>query len=132
MGLPFRAEPLEQLRARYADSLDPIIDVESVNLGLTQTPGCHRRHVFDFECGYRLIVSRDRHPDGEVITHLSAVVDPANPLSLMLAAKHWRQLCDEEKGLQLIGVSVGDVAHFVLVEPTPEIADVMREIREDR
>ena len=70
--LPFQPEPVESLRARYPAAVAEVIDIESVGLGTQVQPGRQRRHVFDFDRGVRLIVSREFFPDGRHALHLSA------------------------------------------------------------
>lgn len=70
--LPWQPEPLASLRARYHEAVAEIVDVESVQMGAALRPGLIRRHVLDHPDGIRLIVSRERLPDGRVYTHASA------------------------------------------------------------
>jgi hypothetical protein len=60
--LPYEPEPVASMQARFTLAIDPIIAVERVWAGLDPRPGEQRRHVFDFEDGLRLIVSRETYP----------------------------------------------------------------------
>jgi len=64
MSLPFEPEPIESLRQRYPEALKKIWSVVEIETGLaenenTDRPGLHRKHIFDFEDGWRLIVSKE-------------------------------------------------------------------------
>ena len=129
MGLPHESEPLAKLRARYAAALAPIHDAESLMLGTVERPGQRRRHVFDFDCGYRLIVSRERMPTGVVRTHVSGYTRDESLESLMIVAKHWREVCqDDPSGLAFAGRTDGGIAHFYLEPPSPEVVEAMRQL----
>lgn len=54
--LPFQPEPNYKLKQRYPKALEKIWIAEEF---MEDTPGKHREHVFDFEIGLRLIISRD-------------------------------------------------------------------------
>jgi hypothetical protein len=69
--VPQTAESLAVLRARYAAALEHVYDVEAIRRGAVR-PGEVAANVFDFEDGLRLIVSRERYPDGEILLHFSA------------------------------------------------------------
>jgi hypothetical protein len=70
MALDFEPEIEETLKARFAEALEPVYDAAKVMSG-GQRPGQLRKHVFDSFDGSRLIVSRDRMPDGEMVLHVS-------------------------------------------------------------
>ena len=69
MPLIFKAEKVEEMRARYSKALEKLwIPTEHMK----DRPGLHRENVFDFEDGLRLLISRDLFPlIGERI-HVSA------------------------------------------------------------
>lgn len=69
MGLPFEPETIEQAKARLGAALDPVYHQQDV---LDGRPAQDRKHVFDFEDGMRLIVSRDELNGVEASTHVSA------------------------------------------------------------
>lgn len=127
MPLPNHPEPLTALRARFALALAATIDAEAVEAGLVDRPGQQRQHVFDFLNGLRLIVSRDRHPDGTRYLHVSAsafglteaqirsgVLEPPGFLALVRAA--YRELSDDRRELPLVGFSEKGVPHFLRAE----------------
>lgn len=72
--LPFAPEPGALLAARYRATVAEVVDPVAVERGERPTPGTDRRHVFDFEDGVRLIVSRDLVELGCEVTHFSASV----------------------------------------------------------
>ena len=67
----FEAESLEVAQERFSASVKDLYDgTEELR------PGEQRKHIFDFEDGLRLIVSKDQYPDpaGSVGIHVSASV----------------------------------------------------------
>ena len=70
--VPFAAEPVTSLRARYAASLNHVYDVAYIRDHNGIRPGEVAANIFDFEDGLRLIVSRDACPDGRQVLHYSA------------------------------------------------------------
>lgn len=67
--LPFQAEPLDKLQARFHLALAPIYDarqlLKEIKKNPLDRPGLKRKHVFDFDNGIRLIASveRDDRPE---------------------------------------------------------------------
>lgn len=68
MKLPIKPEPLHEMRARYLDAVNYVVDAEGIQLGTVSRPGEQRRHVFDCQDGIRLIISQDTPG----VIHLSA------------------------------------------------------------
>lgn len=56
--LPFQPEPIEKLKRRLPDAMIHIYDATE-GVPLEDPPSRKREHVFDFENGLRLIISRD-------------------------------------------------------------------------
>lgn len=79
MALPFQPETTAQAAARIGAALEPLIDGESVQIGAQSRPGLFRRHVFDFEDGLRLIISRDDLGSGPQL-HVTASIQPQTRL----------------------------------------------------
>jgi len=71
--LPEKPETLADLKARYKDSLFPVVDVAQAKADIASAyyPGKFRRHVFDTLEGLRMIISRDKYPDGVIALHVS-------------------------------------------------------------
>ena len=71
--LPNQPEPVEKLRARWPEALRFTVDAGKIkeNPDKAYIPSQHRRHVFDFDGGLRIIVSRDICNDDEML-HVSA------------------------------------------------------------
>ena len=71
--LPGQPESLESMRSRFSKAIAHAVSVEKVAKDPRNAyyPSKYRTHVFDSEDGIRLIVSRDRDGDQEVI-HVSA------------------------------------------------------------
>jgi hypothetical protein len=67
---------IEHNRERYSACLREIHDVEAIQYSGAKRPGEMPEHIFDFNDGTRLIVSRERFPDGKVWLHVSASFRP--------------------------------------------------------
>jgi hypothetical protein len=91
MGLPHQRETMEAAKARVATALEPLWNAAKMNRQCRKdpqadTPGKHRRHVFDFADGLRLIVSRDELPQPleetgiAIVIHVSCSVDMESTL----------------------------------------------------
>lgn len=63
--MPFEPEKLEALRARFPKALLRLWYVDHAPLPGEPAPYNTREHVFDFEDGLRLIISKDRDAGGE-------------------------------------------------------------------
>lgn len=71
--LPFRPAPVETLRERFPLALDRVWRDPAEDA--PERPGMFRTHVFDFEHGMRLIISKERHAiinGGRLHIHVSA------------------------------------------------------------
>jgi hypothetical protein len=73
--IPFSPQPIDRLKERFKTALSKSYSVSSVTDGKTERPGTKPEHVFDFENGIRLIISRDYH-NGEEYIHVSGSFDP--------------------------------------------------------
>jgi len=69
MGLPFHPEPFDMLKMRFIGAMEPVYEVDRILAGEAR-PGTQRKHVFDFDDGMRMVVSRERAGD-EVVLHVS-------------------------------------------------------------
>lgn len=74
--IQFKPEPLGSLKSRFKEALIDSYCVANVKENPEERPGDKPRHVFDFEDGIRLIVSRDVIKSQEVI-HFSGSFEPA-------------------------------------------------------
>lgn len=77
-ALAFKPEPLLALQARLPEALAPIWDFRDSQP--ESGPGQRREHVFDFQDGLRLIVSRDKQDEGKPYLHVSASITPSHAL----------------------------------------------------
>jgi hypothetical protein len=59
MSLIFLPEPLDRLKVRFQQSLNPIYTPDLIRAG-HQKPNEQRKHVFDFEDGTRLCLSHEQ------------------------------------------------------------------------
>ncbi len=71
--LPHQSEPIEKLRDRWHDAVSFAVEAEKCKADPDNAyiPSQHRRHVFDFDDGLRLVVSRDRVAERQCL-HVSA------------------------------------------------------------
>lgn len=69
--LTFEPETIEQLKSRFLKALETSWSVKRAIKDSDNTPGKKREHVFDFEDGIRIIISRDRF-EGIQVIHFSA------------------------------------------------------------
>lgn len=93
MPLPQKRETMESAKARVKEALAPIWDRNEVVRDVQQfgdeadVPDKHRQHVFDFQDGLRLVVSRDRmpveigDPPTNLVIHVSASVHEESQLA---------------------------------------------------
>jgi hypothetical protein len=129
MRLPFEPEPIASMRARYALARKPLYDQQAVANGLVPAPSGFRQHVFDFEDGLRLIISRDRDPNGLVGVHLSASAQDGShmhgaicrgevgmPEFFDRVKLEWQTLSGSTQLPQLIGISDKYVPHWIVPE----------------
>jgi hypothetical protein len=80
MMLEFEPEPMAKLKERYPLAIKDIYDVLAVHFNNMQRPGEKREHVFDFQDGMRLIVSKDKMPGKAPYVHFSASIIPGTSL----------------------------------------------------
>lgn len=120
--IPFTPEPLTTLQRRFLAAFESICDVECVRAGTIPRPGTQRQHVFDWDDGVRMIISRDRWGDGQVVVHLSASVNLAtydttrrgrlSPKGFVrLVEQHWKTLGGPPVTLELFSPETG-VPHW--------------------
>jgi len=113
----WRPRALAVQRRRYPAAIVDIFDHQE---GLPSAlAGELRRidpvHVFDFEDGLRLIVSRERTLNGRLHLHLSASVEPGTPVAAARAASdewfkalaiaRWQALAESRSEPAFLGVS---------------------------
>lgn len=72
MPVPYTNETLAELQARFTKALEHVYDQDAIIRRDAIRPGEIPAQVFDFEDGLRLLVSRERSPDGKIFLHVSA------------------------------------------------------------
>ena len=70
--IDFEPEIESQLKGRYFEAVAKIYDAVEISKDPETRPGKLRKHVFDFFDGCRMIVSKERMPNGKVVLHFSA------------------------------------------------------------
>jgi len=134
MPVPTAPEPLDALRARYPRALEYVYHADKVRAGGIG-PGEVAANVFDFEDGLRLIVSRERLPDGRLVLHVRAsfparcrMADEFWRLALTMPKKRvlelwaadlprrFRELSGDGRTLELIGWSGRLIPHLMITE----------------
>lgn len=58
-SLPFEPESIESMRARVPAAIAEAVNPLTIAKGEKPVPGYDRKHIFDFECGIRMILSHD-------------------------------------------------------------------------
>lgn len=116
---------------RYPAALRTVFDTEAIQYSGAKRPGECCENVFDFADGLRLIISRDKMPDGEILVHVSASAQHGSEMykSIKSGEMTPSMFCSEiarrhalisckQSGLELMGFSDGKgVPHFRVVEP---------------
>lgn len=72
--IPFNPEPLEQLKSRVSRAWEGTYSINLIQTNPDGRPSLKPQHVFDFEDGLRLILSRDELEKDVVFYHVSASV----------------------------------------------------------
>jgi hypothetical protein len=134
INLPFQIEPLEQMQARFPEALEPIWDATDEAALELNRPGMHRAHVFDFQNGLRLLISRDVLDDIKPMIHVSASFEADSPFGKELeqhamgldfahfldlvtrnVSRFYYLLADSKNGwLKLIGISTAGIPHWTV------------------
>jgi hypothetical protein len=128
MAQRLQSEPLAALRARYGEAVRDVYDHACIAAGQQNRPSNQRKHVFDFQDGLRLIVSRDRTFVGRTGVFVSASLMPGTPVyeSLRLhrgdaregfctvVRERWQQLADSKRMPEFQGWSEAGIPHFVV------------------
>jgi hypothetical protein len=116
--IPFAPEPIEALKARYPAAVKDLVDSVAVFEQRQPPPSREPANVFDTQLGLRLIVSRDRLPDGRIGIHVSASWERDLPAqatveSLMAEiAATWRAISGSTRDLELLAVTPAGIPHF--------------------
>jgi hypothetical protein len=129
--LPFEPESEFLLKQRYKDAVEPVYSLDEMEG--PNRPSLRRQHVFDFQDGLRLIITRERYPEGQVVLHWSASIDkdifikdkfPSVHEFIMFIMEHMHELWDSEEkhGSVIIKNTGSDVFHFFLEEEGGKIA----------
>ena len=128
--LPFEPETEEELRARYLAAMTRVYDVTGFFEMPADRPGLHREHVFDFEDGLRLIISREKR-DKDVYLHWSASMEGADLCeeSVTKFAEfvmgHMVMLWGSKCGaMRIMMFYSGRVLHFICPEGQKTVAEV--------
>lgn len=129
--LPFEAQSVDQMRARWNESKKYFYVYETIANGGIR-PGEVRANVFDFEGGLRVIASVEKKDDKRYL-HLSASFGPntteyrnferlIDKWGTALAARKWPDTVIERfkivagediNGIKFLGYSSGNVPHWV-------------------
>lgn len=123
--LPRNPQPYPVLAGRYALAVARVWDLQEIKAGGAR-PGQAPECIFDTEDGLRLIISRERNPDGLVNLHMSMSAQegalPAlgitdRPALVHLAVNRLRWIRGSvPMGNVIIWVSQGAILHFIFEE----------------
>lgn len=118
-------ESIETARARYHLALAQIYELEDQrNITPPHTPGNKPEHVFDFDDGIRLIVSREQMAGEDPVIHVSASFDPGRSFYRLIrrtcssiaeaqamlrgaCEARWREISGSAAPMQFLGFSPG-------------------------
>ena len=119
--------PAKDHVVRYPLALAKVWDVESIEMGTEQSPALDPSCRFDFHDGMRMIISRNRMPDGEIVIYVSAsaqmgsklnksVSSPSRMLGFIEIVKDRFAFISQSKDrLELLGFSAGKGVPYFLV-----------------
>ena len=124
--IPFEPEPSFSLAKRYPEAVERIYELHE--MWGQDRPGMKRKHIFDFEDGLRLIISRERHDSNEVLLHWSASIDEDHlqrppfqdvPDFMKFVMEHMTSLWEESgyvQGHVRVQSSEEGVIHFFMLD----------------
>lgn len=114
--IPFEPESIEKLKERLPKALEKIWKVTNP---MPDRPGLHREHVFDFESGIRLLISRDQLKREKPEIHVSASweFNPPNSIREMhlLVINSYRALGGKDI-INFIGFSNKNIPHWIVIK----------------
>jgi hypothetical protein len=118
MGLPFEPESIEQLKSRFPEALKK---TWVCHPDMQDRPTLHRTHVFDFESGMRLGISKDLlSTDRNPIIHVSVSIDTPDTSkfgwqtfddAIETIQSHYESIGGYGK-LRFMGISPNQIPHF--------------------
>lgn len=115
--IPFNTQPLSQLKERYNYAIKARNNLTNILANPEERPGAKPVHIFDFEDGIRLIVSRDVIKEMEVI-HFSGSINEAlfkgklNKALLSTMVTHFIELSEYRGAITMSGFSDTGIPHF--------------------
>lgn len=118
--LPYKPEPIADLRARFPKALEPVVDTtEQI---ITIIPGERPEHIFDCVDGIRVIASRDKMNTKGGGTAIFYHFSTSAMYGTVLAAKitegriggeRFKRMC-EERFNDLTGLKIRRADHFTI------------------
>lgn len=127
MKLPFEPETMETARARFAQAVATVHDQEEISSHPDKAISKRRENTFDFPSGVRMMVSREKALDGDVVLHVSASLVEGSKLFGELQAlpvshrlhtfttgcyKLYKELSGDKDTLYQLGITSGGVVHW--------------------
>lgn len=120
--LPFRPQPVNELRGRYQHALQHLFDCRGERAKrLRPRPGELYGNIFDFEEGLRLIISREQYDDTGPYLHVRALLvegtlthpyELDDPRFHIYALNRFHQISRSDEPLGFMGLSSGKIPHF--------------------
>jgi hypothetical protein len=116
---------LESLRERYPQAVDQVVDLESVELGVAVNPAMLRRHIFDFEEGIRMAVTREDQGVRGVFLHCSVSfreefpddeIDKGGGHLVRVAKERFRAISGDRRDFTLELVTEAGILHWFIQE----------------
>lgn len=127
MPLPFEPENEELFKERFEDALNPVCVIEDITKVGEIRPGQLRKHVFDYNDGTRLIVSRDKVADIGTFLHVSVSFCKVPPLVgkelLQSVVEKVNSLRGVIPGIVKAFESKDGVVHLLFSPPPPDLGN---------
>jgi hypothetical protein len=113
--LPFEPELISALKTRLPKALERVWNISECG---EDRPTLHREHIFDFNCGLRLAISKDDFEDGlGPQIHVSSSFDDSRYIQLdaliVTVNHHWKSIGGIGI-LKFLGLSAKGIPHFFI------------------
>ena len=122
--IPFEPEPAEVLKKRVGAALETVVDSIAAASGECLRPGQQRKHVFDFEDGLRVIVSKEKIDHGVVLhtscsafSHGSILRNVNHDNLVNVLTKRLQELVGITQSPKQTMITGGGVVHLVFDDP---------------
>ena len=118
--MPINPQPLHVLQYRYPAAVKELISAVDILHGHLPPPSKDPTHVFDTDDGLRLILSRELHPNGKTVVHISASFNgpetAGQPIEALMTwiVQTWQRIAKSTAVPALVKITDGGIPHFVV------------------